>query len=333
MADIQLKSPIKIIESGKKPTTDNLNKGQLGIGEVNKRLGIYANIDSVNIIDLLQYDTTEADDVATVEDLGGIVKGTTAGQLKGKPICEILDALIFPVVNPTFTAPTASISFKSTSTTPNIQEVGTKGSSVPVVDSFNYNFNKGAISIAGTKKQDRAGNESSHKFQAQENSSAWSDTLPTTLSEGTVKYKVIVSYEQGPQPLDSKGNNYSTPLEAGSVESTSITVNVVYPYFANISDPTTLTKLPLTTATSVEFNCLAETDAGRHQFAIPEAYTLSKIEYFDTVANTYKPLNLSVFTESTYSQTVQNLPVQYKKYVRNEAGKSGATKFKITFTK
>ena len=36
---------------------------------------------------------------------------------------------------------------------------------------------------------------------------------------------------------------------------------------------------------------------------------------------------------SEYQQTVQGKQVAYKKYVRNTVGLSGATKFKVTFTK
>ena len=60
---------------------------------------------------------------------------------------------------------------------------------------------------------------------------------------------------------------------------------------------------------------------------------MAKIEYFDTVANAYKPMSVSDFTASEYQQEVQGKQVAYKKYVRNTVGLSGATKFKVTFTK
>ena len=137
----------------------------------------------------------------------------------------------------------------------------------------------------------------------------------------------------GPQPLDSKGNETGTPLAAGSVNANEVVVKVEYPYFVNTSAADTLTKMALTTASYIEPQCVAETQAGRHQFALPAAFGVAKIEYFDTVANAYKPMSVSDFTASEYQQEVQGKQVAYKKYVRNTVGLSGATKFKVTFTK
>lgn len=326
--EVKVTSPIKVITSGKEPTADNLANGEIGVGKVDGRKALYANMNGT-VDNVLEYDSTEADGTATVQDLGGIPKGTTAADLKGKTVSEILDTLIFPVVQPTYTNPSVTISLKSTTTTPVLQEVGATGTTVPTAESFNYSFNRGAINIAGTKKQDRAGAETSHKFQCN-----GSDTLPTTLaSRGQYKYRAVTSYAAGPQPLDSKGNNTGTPLAAGSVNSNEVVVNVEYPYFANTSAADTLTKMALTTASYIEPQCVAETQAGRHQFALPASFGVAKIEYFDTVANAYKPMSVSDFTASEYQQEVQGKQVAYKKYVRNTVGLSGATKFKVTFTK
>lgn len=325
---MKIKSPIKVITSGNAPDAEKLANGEIAVGDVKGRKALYANVDGT-VEDVLAYDTTEADATATVEDLGGIPAGTAAADLKGKPVSEILDTLIFPVVNPTFVAPSASISLKSTATTPTLQEVGASGASVPVESSFNYSFNRGAINIAGTKKQDRAGAETSHKFQCN-----GSDTLPTEFAaRGQYKYKAVVSHAAGPQPLDSKGNETGTPLAAGSVNSNEVVINVEYPYLANTSAAGTLTKMALTTNSYIEPQCVAETSAGRHQFALPATFTETKVEYFDTVANKYNPMSLSDFTATQYNETVQGKTVAYKKYVRNTVGLSGATKFKVTFTK
>ena len=324
--EVTIKSPIKVITSGKEPTTENLANGEIGVGKVDGRKALYANMNGT-VDNVLEYDTKEADATATVQALGGIPAGTKASDLKGKPVSEILDTLIFPVVQPTYTNPSATISLKSTATTPTLQEVGATGASVPTAESFNYSFNRGAINIAGTKKQDRAGAETSHKFQCN-----GSDTLPTTLAtRGQYKYKAIVSYAAGPQPLDSKGNETGTPLAAGSVNSNEVVINVEYPYFANTAAADTLTKMALTTNKYIEPQCVAETSAGRHSFALPAIFTVGKIEYFDTVANAYKPMSVSDFTATEYNETVQGKQVAYKKYVRNTVGLSGATKFKVTF--
>lgn len=331
--DIILVNPIKIITSGNAPSADNLGNGQMGAGKVGKRKAMYVNMNGT-VDDMLAYDTTEADEATTVKDFGGIKKGTTAKELKGKPVSEILDTLIFPVVEPDFTPPSASISFKSTASTPVLQEVGTSGGSVPGNADFNYIFNRGAISIAGTKVQDRAGAEVSHKFQCSVNGGDVGIELPTAFAErGTYDYQVAVSYAAGPQPKDNKGNDYGTPLPAGRVTSGKIRINVEYPYFANTEKSTALEKLALTTNNYIEPQCVSESATGRHQFALPASFTIESIEYFDTVANRYNPMDTGEFDVTEYQQDVQGNQVGYKKYVRNTVGLSGATKFKITFTK
>ena len=260
---------------------------------------------------------------ATVTDLGGIKAGTKASDLKGKPLSEVLDALLFPVVNPTFAAPTATLTLDSS--VARTQEVGAVA---PTADKFTHSFNKGSINIAGKKVNDRAGAETGFSLKCN------NGNIPTTFATaGSYTYAGTVSYAAGPQPKDSKGNNKSTPLAAGSVTTPSIVVNAVYPYFANTKSAAELTKQPLTTINYIEVSCVSENSQNRHAFALPATYNVTKIEYFDTVANKYNPMAVSDFTGVVYSQTVQGNSVQYKKYSRNTQGLSAATKFKITFTK
>lgn len=179
---------------------------------------------TVDLAEILKYKSALADDIATVNALGGIPAGTTVAQLKNKTFSQLFDELIFPTVNPTFEAPTASLSLKSTSTTPTIQEVGTTGASVPAAASFNTGYNPGAIKIAGVKKQDRGGALDSANSFIYINNTPTNKTFPTEIPEGIITYKYRAAYQQGPQPLDSKGNNYQTPLPAGTVDSGAVTI-------------------------------------------------------------------------------------------------------------
>ena len=159
-------------------------------------------------------------------------------------------------------------------------------------------------------------------------------SIPTKFTSARAyTYKGSVSYAQGSQPKDSKGNNVGSPLAAGTVATKEVVVNAVYPYFANTKSAAELTKQPLTTINYIEVSCVSENSQNRHAFALPATYTVTKIEYFDTVANKYNPMATSDFTGVVYSQIVQGNSVQYKKYSRNTQGLSAATKFKITFTK
>ena len=163
------------------------------------------------------YSSSLSSTVSTVEKLGGIAAGTTVAQLTGKSYNEIFDTLIFPTVNPTFTNPSASISLKSYS---NIQEIGAVA---PSTANFNVSFNAGAINLAGKKQNNRAGAQDTNASKILYSSSKIED-LPETVVAGAMDYYYRAAYAEGPQPKDSKGNNYQTPLAAGSVDSGKTTV-------------------------------------------------------------------------------------------------------------
>ena len=288
---------------------------------------------TVDLVEILKYKSTLSDDIATVNALGGIPAGTTVAQLKNKTFSQIFDELIFPTVNPTFEAPTASLSLKNTSTTPTIQEDGTTGASVPVETSFNTEYNPGAIKIAGVKKQNRAGALLVGNSFIYINNTPTNKTFPTEIPEGSITYKYRVAYEQGPQPLDSKGNNYQTPLPAGTVDSRAVTINGVYPYFTNKDNNESFAKLALTTGTTLNGIKFVAEGPNKHTFKIPAKYTLTKVELLNTLSGKYENYGTDKFTKTTENIEVQGKQVSYAVYTRNDSGFNGESTFNITFTK
>lgn len=159
--------------------------------------------------------------------VGGIAKGTKLSDIEGKTINAILDDLLFPTVNPTFTAPSATIKFNGYAAT---QEVG---ADAPTADKFTTGFSKGQITLNGVKQADRSGDlDASASFIYYGDSTA-NTSLPTSVALGNTNYKYHAAYAEGPQPKDNKGNDYSSPLAAGSVDSSAVTVNGTYPWFAS----------------------------------------------------------------------------------------------------
>ena len=84
--------------------------------------------------------------------VGGIAKGTKVSALEGKTYNEIFDDLLFPTVNPTFTAPSATIALRDKNAS--VLEIGTQG---PSITDFTTSFNAGAINLNGVKQNNRAG--------------------------------------------------------------------------------------------------------------------------------------------------------------------------------
>lgn len=287
---------------------------------------------TVDLAEILKYKSALADNIATVNVLGGIPAGTTVAQLKNKTFSQLFDELIFPTVNPTFENPTAYLSLKSTST-PIIQEVGTTGASVPVAASFNTGYNPGAIKIAGVKKQPRGGDLQSDKSFIYINNAPNSKTFPTEIPDGSIIYKYRAAYAQGPQPLDSKGNNYQTPLPAGIVDSAAITINGVYPYFTNKDNNEAFAKLALTTSNALSAVKFKAEGPSKHTFKLPVKYTLIKVELLNTLSGKYENYGIDKFTKTTENIEVQGKQVSYAVYTRNDAGFNGESTFNIIFSK
>ena len=222
---------------------------------------------------------------------------------------------------------------KSTSTTPTIQEVGTIGASVPVAASFNTGYNPGAIKIAGVKKQNRGGDLKSNESFIYINNAPASKEFPTEIPEGSIIYKYRAAYAQGPQPLDSKGNNYQTPLPAGTVDSAAVTINGVYPYFTNKDNNEAFAKLALTTSNTLSAVKFKAEGPNKHTFKIFAKYTLTKVELLNTLSGKYENYGIDKFTKTTENIEVQGKQVSYAVYTRNDAGFNGESTFNITFSK
>ena len=256
---------------------------------------------TVDLAEILKYKSALADDIATVNALGGIPAGTTVAQLKNKTFSQLFDELIFPTVNPTFENPTAFLSLKSTSTTPTIQN---RGGDLKSNESFIYINNAPA----------------SKKF-------------PTEIPEGSIIYKYRAAYAQGPQPLDSKGNNYQAPLPAGTVDSAAVTINGVYPYFTNKDNNEAFAKLALTTSNTLSAVKFKAEGPNKHIFKLPVKYTLTKVELLNTLSGKYENYGIDKFTKTTENIEVQGKQVEYAVYTRNDAGFNGESTFNITFSK
>ena len=259
--------------------------------------------------------------------VGGIAKGTKLEALEGKSYNAIFDDLLFPTVNPTFTAPTASISLKSYAAT---QEVG---STAPTAANFTIGYNAGAINLNGVKQDNRGGAHDTASSFIYYGSSADNKTLPTTVEEGSVSYKYRAAYAEGPQPKDNKGNDYSSPLAAGTVDSAAVTVYGVYPYYTNSVDNEAFAKLSLTNNTTLSAIKFVAEGPNKHAFKLPAKYTLTKTELLNTLSGKYENFATSNWTATTETISVQGNDVSYKVYTRNDSGFNGESTYNITFSK
>lgn len=245
--------------------------------------------------------------------VGGIAKGTKLSDIEGKTYNAILDDLLFPTVNPTFSAPSASISFKSYAST---QEVGATG---PTSSNFTTGYNAGAINLNGVKQANRGGVQDTANSFIYVGGDATNKTLPSVVALGNTTFKYRAAYAEGPQPKDNKGNDYSTPLAAGTVDSSAITLNGTFPWYASTASAGTLTKQSLvawnTTAgamSSGEFTVQPHTAAAPQMFKLPRK--ASSLQMYNTVAKAFETVALSDWTETSAEETINNVKQTYYTY-------------------
>lgn len=236
--------------------------------------GFMAKADKIKIDALSEtYNTNMADDLATVTDFGGIPAGTTAAQLKNKTWAELLDDLLFPTVYPTYVAPKATIALKTAYSA--TQEVGAVA---PTADNFTVSYNAGEIKIADTKQADRAGALTKGTILY-----GSSETLPEKVVEGTMTYYYQAAHAEGPQPKDSKGNDYESPLAAGSVKSTGVSVKGYRPVYSGLVSSDVVTESVITSLTKkVSAKTTVKVSGPIAEqficFACPSSWTVSNIK-------------------------------------------------------
>lgn len=261
-----------------------------------------------------EYESAIADkNLTTPNAVGGIAKGTKVSALEGKTFSEMFDELLFPTVNPTFTAPTASIAWKNYATT---QEIGSAG---PTTANFTTGYNAGAITLNGVKQAKRGGAHDTANSFVYVNGDATNKTLPAKLALGATKFKYRAAFGEGPQPTNNKGGNYSSPLAAGTVDSGEISVNGTYPWYASTATAGSLTKQSLVAWNSTagamssgEFTVQPHTAAAPQMFKLPRK--ASSLQMYNTVAKAFETVALSDWTETSGSETINGNTQTYYTY-------------------
>lgn len=245
--------------------------------------------------------------------VGGIAKGTKISDLEGKTFNEMFDDLLFPTVNPTFTAPSASIKWNGYSST---QEVGAAG---PTASNFTTGYSAGQITLNGVEQANRGGAQDTAGSFIFVNNDATNKTLPSKVTLGNTTFKYRAAYAAGPQPKNNKGGDFSTPLAAGSVDSGAITLNGTFPWFASTATAGTLTKQSLVSwnttvgaMSSGEFTVQPHTAAAPQMFKLPRK--ASSLQMYNTVAKAFETVALSDWTETSASETINGTSQTYYTY-------------------
>lgn len=312
-------------------------KSYSGLLEVGKSVKDIALVDGVMTITYTDSTTTtvevgsgkyqsniEDKNIAMTTKYGDFAVGTKVSALEGKTYDELFDGILFPTVNPTFTAPSASIAFKNYATT---QEVG---SVAPTADNFTTGYNAGAINLNGSKQANRGGAQDTANSFIYYGSSANNKTLPTTVAEGSTSYKYRAAFAEGPQPKNNKGVDFSSPLAASHVDSTAVTVNGTWPWYASTVTAGELTKQSLVAwnatagaMSSGEFTVQPHTADTPQMFKLPRR--AASLQEYSSVSKAFDTVPLSKWTETSAEETINGVKRTYYTYSYKEVPRGSVT--------
>lgn len=179
------------------------------------------------------------EDFETNIDVGGIASGTSIAATD--TLASLIKRMLTTVYYPTYVAPSASLSYNS----PTLAKVGASVAAMAA----SVIFNAGAIMLQGTKQADRAGaaieysiatSGAATEFSDSNASGSFSVPALTRASKGNITITGTVSYGQGPQPVDSAGEDYETPLAAGSVNTSAKTIEFILPFYRGVNAADTI---------------------------------------------------------------------------------------------
>ena len=235
---------------------------------------------------------------------------------------EMMDLMLYPTLNPTLTAPSNTFTMSPSG----YKEIGEV---IPTI-TLTAGFNRGSINPAYDTSGYRSGLPNTYVYTGTDTSdnSSTSLTDTETISSYTVlagaqSWTGAVSYDAGEQPLDSDGNDYDSPLSAGTTSAITRTITGVYPVFATTSAIGTLTKQSLQSmSTYIQVSMVAETGNGDKQtIDIPNDWsTITGLQQFNTDTGQWQTVQngLDEFDVTGITRTIQGVTgIAYNQYVYN----------------
>lgn len=297
----------------------------------------------------ISYTTDLPDSLVVPQTIGGINKGTKVSDLEGSTISQMFDNLLFPEVQPTIQAPSATIQFKDTFKANGVYEVGT---TAPIAANFNTSFNRGTCTVVGQADKNRAGNLNSGNSFIYYGGNTSTKTLPTKVTLGTMQYNYYAAYAQGDTLVTSKGNKASAtpnPLPAGSVNSSNLTISGTYPYYCNGQSasassgdsnfPTSATpdtKLPLYKWTDALVGAKFASEAAtgsRMQFMYSNRKKVTKVEFYNSISGKWETFNTSNYNANSGIKTysIQGTNETYN-ILTTTGPLSGSVQYRFTVT-
>lgn len=272
------------------------------------------------------YSSSLAGSIAMTQNVGGLPSGTTVSSLSNgtKTVSQVLDQLLFPTAHPTVTNPSCSLG-------DNVANLQTVGASINIT--LSSSANRGSINtpwdpgsqgffagaVIGATITGPGGPYSPGVSLSNIQISGHTVTL------GSNSWTLTVTFDDGPDPLDSTGA-VSTEVSSYSSgnKSNSTSFEGVYPIIVGNSAGG-FTNRALTSHSSNNIQISQpydETASIRHRIKIPNTMINSRsvtFQQWNPVSESYANLASSEFSSSAVSETVEGLLVGYTMYTKASA--------------
>lgn len=252
------------------------------------------------------------------ETVGGVTSGTT--YTIGTKLEKIFRDMLDPVKYPAFTAPSATLS----ATGSKLLETG--GS---LATTMTITFNRGAITPAYGTSGYRAGEATGYTLADSE--SQVSNEFSVTVTSAKTSYQGTASYAAGEQPKDSKGNDYSTPLAAGTVNTNTISYEFVDAMWSNVSNIATIAKMSLVSKTAKQRDMVfpAQTVANPEVFDIPASWTVTAVQVKNDLSGAYENASSQFTVTDATHNDASGTSVAYKRYTFNMGMATGSRTVRV----
>lgn len=262
------------------------------------------------------------DDLTASVTVGGITSGTTYEE--GTSLEDILRDMLDPIAYPTLTNPSVNLSGSGSK----LLEIGST-----LAVTLTATFSRGSINPAYGTSGYRSGAVTGYSLNGGtvQSENTWSETV----SESNKTFKCSATYAAGEQPKDSKGNNYSSPLPAGSVESGNVVYKFDHAMWANTAAIGTIAKLSLIDHTSTKQRDMvfpAQTVANPEVFDIPAAWNVTAVQVKNDLSGQFEDATDQFTVSSTTHNDAAENSVNYNRYTFNKGFDTGARTVRVKWS-
>ena len=241
----------------------------------------------------------------------------------GSSMEDILQDMLNPVLYPALTNPSLSLSGSGS----HLLETG-----ATLAVTLTATFNRGSINPAYGTSGYRSGEATGYSLNGgtEQQANTWSETV----SANNRTFQATVNYAAGEQPKDSIGEDYDSPLPAGSKSSGTVTYDFVDPIWANTGDITSVTKQSLVAKSTKqkELNFPAQTVANPEIFDIPASWTVTAVEVKNDLSGQWEnAISQFTVTDTTHNDAAGN-SVNYKRYTFSLGYPTGARSIRVKWS-